>query len=439
MTQARNPSLADCSWMPDRSRALVRALAERTANEAVDFTRRRIDSLVAANRRIHDDECVNLNPAANVMNPAAEALLAAGLGSRPSLGYPGAKHQAGLEAIEEIEIIAAEHAAEAFRARCVDVRCLSGVTANLAVFLSVAAPGDTIIAPPPSIGGHASHLAHGAAGSFGLRVHPAPIEAGRYSVDLTRLREDAIRLRPKLIVIGGSLNLWPPPAREVRRIADECGALVLYDAAHVAALIVGGVWPQPLADGAHVVATSTYKSLGGPPGGLIITDDSELASRIDRVVYPGLTANFDVGRIAALAVTFLDLKTHGKSYADAMLLASRTLAEALDQQGIAVFGRDHGFTGSHQFALEGEPYGGAPIAVATLRRANLLASSIGLPFDRIGIRMGTPELVRRGMSPENMIELAELIGSALRGRNQESTAAEVSAFRRRFSGVAYAG
>src|SRR5580704_9555569 len=128
MTQARNPSLADCSWMPDRSRALVRALAERTANEAVDFTRRRIDSLVAANRRIHDDECVNLNPAANVMNPAAEALLAAGLGSRPSLGYPGAKHQAGLEAIEEIEIIAAEHAAEAFRARCVDVRCLSGVT-----------------------------------------------------------------------------------------------------------------------------------------------------------------------------------------------------------------------------------------------------------------------------------------------------------------------
>ena len=158
-----------------------------------------------------------------------------------------------------------------------------------------------------------------------------------------------------------------------------------------------------------MVATSTYKSLGGPPGGLIITDDSELASRIDLVVYPGLTANFDVGRIAALAVTFLDLKTYGKSYADAMLLASRTLAEALDQQGIAVFGRDHGFTGSHQFALEGEPYGGAPIAVVMLRRANLLASSIGLPFDRIGIRMGTPELVRRGMSPENTIELAELL------------------------------
>jgi glycine hydroxymethyltransferase len=439
MTQAGNPSLGDCSWMPDRSRALVRDLAERTANEAVDFARRRIENLVAANRRIHDEQCVNLNPAANVMNPAAEALLAAGLGSRPSLGYPGAKHQAGLEAIEEIEVIAAEHAAEAFQARCADVRCLSGAMANLAVFVSVAGPGDTIIAPPPSIGGHASHLAQGAAGYFGLKVHHAPIDAGRYSVDLMRLREEAIRLRPKLIVIGGSLNLRPPPTRELRRIADECGALVLYDAAHVAALIVGGAWPQPLADGAHVITTSTYKSLGGPPGGLIITDDSELASRIDRAVYPGLTANFDVGRIAALAVTFLDLKTHGKSYADAMLVASRSLAEALDQQDIAVFGRDHGFTESHQFALEGEPYGGASIAVATLRRANLLASSIGLPSDRTGIRMGTPELVRRGMNAENMIELARLIGSALRGRDPEPTAAEVSAFRRRFGGVAYVG
>ena len=188
-----------------------------------------------------------------------------------------------------------------------------------------------------------------------------------------------------------------------------------------------------------MITTSTYKSLGGPPGGLIITDDNKLNFASTQAVYPGLTANFDVRRIAALAVTLLDLKTHGKSYADAMLVASRSLAQALDQQGIAVFGRDHGLNDLHQFALEGEPYGGASIAVARLRRANLLASSIGLPSDRTGIRMGTPELVRRGMNPENMIELAQLIGSALRGRNQKSAAAEVSAFRRQFSGVAYAG
>jgi glycine hydroxymethyltransferase len=377
-----------------------------------------LERLVELNHQIHDRDCINLNPATNIMNPRAEAMLSAGLGSRPSLGYPGAKYEMGLEAIEQIEVIAAELVAEVFSARYAEVRVPSGAIANLYAFMATCEPGDTIIAPPPSIGGHATHHASSSAGMYRLKTTPAPVDPAKFTVDVDALRSLARDLGPKLITIGASLNLYPHPVSELREIADEVGAVLLFDAAHVCGLIAGGAWPNPLEQGAHIMTMSTYKSLGGPPGGLIVTSEADLARRLDAIAYPGLTANFDAGKTAALALTMLDWQTAGKEYAALMVQTAADLASELATMGLPVFEGGDGPTRSHQFALEAYRWGGGQHAAKLLRQANLLTCGIGLPIapvpnDVNGLRIGTPELVRRGMGPADMPHLASLIAAGL--------------------------
>jgi glycine hydroxymethyltransferase len=347
----------------------------------------------------------------------------------------------GLEAIERIEVMAAELAAEVFGARYVEVRVGSGALANLYVFMATCQPGDTIIAPPAEIGGHVTHHAAGAAGLYGLKTVPAPVHADGYTVDVAALRILAREVKPKLLTIGGSLNLFPHPVSAIREIADAVGAYVLFDAAHLSGMIAGQAWQQPLAEGAHVMTMSTYKSLGGPPGGLIVSDNASLAERLDAIAYPGLTANFDAGKTAALAVSLLDWKAFGLAYGKAMKRTAHALAEALDAQGLPVFARSRGYTQSHQLAVEAARFGGGQTAAKRLRRANLLACGIGLPLpvvdgDNNGLRFGVPEIVRLGMDAPDMPELASLLARALT-EDPDGVASEVSAFRRRFGGLHY--
>ncbi|GAA4636877.1 serine hydroxymethyltransferase [Actinoallomurus vinaceus] len=432
-------SLAFRPWVPAPSEERVRAVSESVADRSAPAVLAEIERLVAENHRIHDVESINLNPATNVMNPRAEALLSAGLGSRPSLGYPGDKYETGLEAIEQIEVVAAELAAEVFGARYAEVRVGSGALANLYAFMATCRPGDTIIAPPPSIGGHVTHHGPGAAGLYGLTTVPAPVAADGYTVDVGALRALAEETRPALITIGGSLNLFHHPIAAIREIADSVGARVLFDAAHLCGMIAGRVWPQPLAEGAHLITMSTYKSLGGPAGGLIVTDDAELTERIDAIAYPGLTANFDAGRTAALAVTMLDWKVAGRAYAETMVATARRLAAELTALGVPLFAAERGATRSHQFAIR-TPDGGQR-AARRLRRANLLACGIGLPTPAVdgdvgGLRVGTPEIVRLGMTEADMPVLASFIARGLDPDTEpETVAAEVTEWRTGFSGV----
>lgn len=390
-----------------------------------------IGGLIEANRRIHEAECVNLNPATNVMNPVAEAALAAGLGSRPSLGHPGEKYEMGLEAIEQIEVIAARLACQVMGAGYAEIRVGSGALANLYAFMATCQPGDAIIVPPPSIGGHVTHARDGAAGLYGLRIHHAPVDAGRYTVDVAGVAELAERVRPALITIGGSLNLLPHPVAELRAVADRVGARLLFDAAHACGMLAGGRWPNPLREGADLVTMSTYKSLGGPPAGLVLTDDEELAARIDAIAHPGLTANFDVAKSAALALSLLDWVDHGPGYAAAMADTAAALAAALEAEGLPVFRTVEGPTTSHQLAVDADRWGGGQATAERLRQANLLASGIGLPTGE-GLRLGTPEIVRWGMTPADMPVLAGFIARGLR-EDPPAVAPEVSAFRSRFT------
>jgi glycine hydroxymethyltransferase len=190
---------------------------------------------------------------------------------------------------------------------------------------------------------------------------------------------------------------------------------------------------------------STYKSLAGPPGGLIVTNDAALAQRLEAIAFPGLTANSDAGRQAALAVTLLDWLSLGAAQARAMVALAQALAGALADAGLRVHAIDRGATSSHQFALEAAAHGGGHAAALRLEAAGFLASAIGLPVPPAaavpgcapGLRIGTPELVRRGVAPADAPALARLIARGLTGPDPARVAPLTRALRARFTGLHY--
>ena len=436
-------SFAAPLWATQTTQNLINVVATKTNGNTASANQAWIEQLAQESHQIHDVRGLNLNPATNLMNPRAEALLSAQLGSRASLGHPGEKYETGLGAIEQIEIITTELACEVFGSTYAEFRVPSGAIANLYAFMATCEPGDTIIAPPATIGGHVTHHVAGSAGLYRLNTVSAPIDVDNYTVDIDALHTLAHSVRPKLITIGGSLNLFAHPTAQVREIADEVGALVLFDAAHLCGMIAGKQWAAPLEHGAHLMTFSTYKSLGGPAGGVVVTNDVSLAQRLDAIAYPGLTANFDAGKTAALGVTLQDWKTVGVAYADMMVKTARALASELDIRGVEVFAKDKGWTTSHQFAIIAAPHGGGQTAARRIAKANLLACGIGLPIDPVdgdlnGLRVGTPEVVRIGMKVEHMSDLADFITRAL-NEDADHTAIgrEVTEWRSQFSGVHY--
>jgi len=436
-------SLKTQSWATAASQELITRIASQVDTKAGADVQKWIEELAQENHRLHDIEGINLNPATNILNPRAEKLLSSGMGSRASLGHPGDKYETGLGAIEQIEIITQELACEVFGSTYAEFRVPSGAIANLYAFMATTEPHDTIIAPPASIGGHVTHHKGGSAGLYRLNTISAPVDQTGYTIDIDALRKLAHEVKPKLITVGGSLNLFHHPIAQVRAIADEVGAKVLFDAAHLCGMIAGKVWPQPLVEGAHLMTFSTYKSLGGPAGGLIVTNDDEIAQKLDAIAYPGLTANFDAAKTAALGITLQDWKSVGRDYAQMMVKTSQALAQHLQNLGVNIFAADKGFTTSHQFAILAAPYGGGQTAARRMGEAGLLACGIGLPIEQVegdlnGLRIGTPEIVRIGMKVEHMQDLAGFIARSLDANVEpKSVQREITEWRKQFSGVHY--
>jgi len=436
------PNLNHRPWVPENCEQYIQDVAAKTAGASSVDIANQIEALAEKNRQIHERDCFNLNPATNVMNPRAEALLSSGIGTRPSLGYPGDKYEMGLEAIEQIEVICAELCAEVFQAKYAEIRVPSGAIANLYAFMALCQPVDDIIVPPASIGGHVTHHQAGCAGLFGLNIHHAPVLADGYTVDVDGLAKLAQKVRPKLITIGGSLNLAPHPVQQIAEIAKGIGAKTLFDAAHQCGIIAGRAWDNPLSQGADIMTMSTYKSLGGPPAGLIVTNDAGIAETLEHIAFPGMTANFDAAKSAALAIAMLDWRDHGQAYATAMVDTAQALAAEMQKLGMPVFETATGPTSSHQFAIRAAGYAGGQAASKTLRQAGFLACGIGLPIEAVegdmnGLRIGTPELVRWGMTPEHMPRLAHLINDALRANDPAGIAADVAKWRSEFDSLHY--
>ncbi len=412
-------------------------LAAQLLAQSLDSLDAQLHESVGTAERLVDHDCINLYAGTNTMNPRAKALLASSIGVRPSLGHPGEKYNKGVHEIEKIEVLALELLKRLFNAPYAEYRVPSGSIANLYAFMATCRPGDTIIAFDDAAAGHPTHHAEGAAGLYGLKVLAMPFDAARMDVDVDGLRRLARDARPKLVIVAGSMCLYPYDVAAVRAIADEVGAWVLYDAAHMGGLIAGGAFQQPLAEGAHLMTGSTYKSFGGPPSGMVLTTEAVLAERLDRIAYPGLTANFDAAKTAALALATMDLLEYGRAYARQMIANAQALAEALAAEGVAVFrpaARD-GFTVSQHVALDARPYGGGNRASEHIERANILFTSIGLPLpavagDANGIRIGTQEVTRWGLREDALREVARLIARVLvRGEAPERVRADALALR----------
>ncbi len=402
-----------------------------------------IERLAHSQTTLTDRACVNLNAATNIMNPRGQALLGSTLGLRPSLGYPGDKYETGLAGAARIEVIAVELARRLFHAAFAEIRVLSGSLANLYAFLALARAGDAVMVIPESAGGHATHHANGAAGLRGLAVHEIPFDPEAMTIDLEGLARRAREIRPRVLVVGASLVLFPYDLEAVRRIADAVGARLLFDAAHLAGLIAGGVFPQPLDHGADVLTMSTYKMFGGPPGGLVLTNDPAIAERLDRIAYPGLTANFDMGRVAALALAEADLLACGTVYAQRCVENARALGTALQAEGFPVVARERGYTRSHHVAVDARPLGGGTGVSRRLESVNILTTGIPLPRppipgDYAGLRLGTQEVTRWGMGPAQMASIARFMARhILHGEPAATVRQEVEAMREGFRTVGY--
>jgi glycine hydroxymethyltransferase len=236
---------------------------------------------------------------------------------------------------------------------------------------------------------------------------------------------------------------WPQPVTEAAAIARESGARLVYDAAHVAGLIAGGTFQRPLDEGADVITCSTYKSFGGPPGGLVLTNDPEIARALDRAAYPQMTANYDAGRLASLAVAEAEVLAFWPEYAEACLANARALAGALAGEGFDVAGAERGFTASHHVAIDARKLDGGEIAARRLEPARILLSQIALPWDRPGrpaggLRMGTQEVARWGLGPREMERIAIWMRRVLLdGEAADRVAREVVELRRNFAEVRY--
>ena len=426
-------------WVPHQSVEFYEEHAARYRQLAPREFDSEVAKALTQHERFIDHECISLYAGTNIMNPRAARFMSSSISSRPSLGYPGDKYETGLGYAEQIEIMAAEILKRIFKCRYVEFRVGSGSLANLYAYMACTKPGDRIMVLPPSAAGHVTHQTEGAAGLYGLEVHPIPFDGERMEVDLVALEQQAKRLRPRLIILGGSLALMPYPVQATRKLADELGANLMFDAAHLSGIIAGGEFQQPLAEGAHLMTCSTYKSFGGPAGGLVLTNEPHLAERLDRIAYPGLTANFDLARTAALVIAACDILEYGPEYARACITNAHTLASSLAERSAPVHGpADRGYTLSHHIALRAAEYHGGTTASRLLERSNILTSGIGLPLPEVpgdynGLRIGTQEITRWGMLPEDMPAVAELLCRVLLdGEEPESVKGDVIAFRERF-------
>lgn len=430
-------------WIPADVAAFISQHAGRYAGMDLNALDAEAHRLIAAHEQLVDRDCINLYAGTNIPNPRGSALLASTIGSRPNLGHPGAKYNKGMVHAEQLEIMLTTLLQRLFKARFAEHRVGSGSLANLYAYMATCKPGDAIMAFSDAAAGHPTHHEIGAAGLYGLKVHDVPFDIARMDIDPDGLRDAALRIRPKLIIVAGSMCLFPYNLAAVRAVADEVGAYVLYDAAHMGGLIAGGRFQQPLAEGADLMTGSTYKSFGGPPSGMILTNSPVLAERLDRIAFPGLTANFDLGRTAAMIIAVMDLLEFGPAYAKACIANAQALAAAMDAEGIAVFrpsGCDQ-FTSSQHVALSAAPYGGGNAASARIEPANILFTSIGLPLPEVpgdanGIRIGTQEITRWGFTPPDMAMIAALTARVLvKNEAPERVKADVTAFRRQFQDI----
>ena len=344
-------------------------------------------------------------------------------------GYPGARYYGGCEIIDQVESLAIERAKELFGAAWANVQPHSGSQANMAVYMALMEPGDTLMGMDLAAGGH---LPHGSKVNFSGKLYKVVsygVRPDTELIDLEEVRRLALEHRPKVIVAGASAypRFWDFKA--FREIADEVGAYLVVDMAHFAGLVAAGLHPNPLPY-AHVVTSTTHKTLRGPRGGLILSNDLELGKKIDKIIFPGIQGGPLEHVIAGKAVAFFEaLQPEFREYSRLVVENAKRLGEELAQRGYRLV---TGGTDNHLFLLDLRPKGlTGKEAEERLDAVGITVNKNAIPFDpkppRVtsGIRIGTPAITTRGFTPEEMPRVAELIDRALMEGPSEALREEV--------------
>jgi glycine hydroxymethyltransferase len=368
------------------------------------------------------------------------------------------RYYQGTKYIDEIETMAREELLALTKARQADVRPISGNAANTAIALGYLRGGDTVIVNSTAAGGH---ISHNTVGVFGRRIqtrgislsldapkhiplHYFPLAEDLYHLDVPKSIDLIQEVKPRLIVLGKSLFLFPDPVKELSAVCRGLEIPVLFDAAHVFGLIVGGQFQDPWREGATWVTASTHKTFPGPQRGVIVADLDGADERTywpaaDRGVFPGSSSNHHLHTLPALLVAIREMREHATAYAAQIVSNARALGRALEDEGVPVEARDYGYTASHQIAVNVASFGGGVPVAQRLEANDIIVNYNLLPLDTdarnpSGLRIGVQEMTRYGMKEGDIQELAGLIAGAIKGSSLKD---EVNKLRERFSTLQY--
>ncbi|ADZ09485.1 Glycine hydroxymethyltransferase [Methanobacterium lacus] len=372
---------------------------------------------------------INLIASENITSKPIKEVLASDLSHRYAEGLPNKRFYEGCKYIDKIENLTVKLSKKLFKAEHVNVQPTSGVVANLASFFALTKPNDTLMALRVPYGGHISHAEVSAAGIRGLKIRPHPFDNKTMNIDADAMKKDILKTKPKLVLLGGSLFLFPHPVEEAKEAADEVGAKVMYDGAHVLGLIAGERFQDPLKEGADLMVGSTHKTLPGPQGGIIFTSN-ELKQTIDNAVFPGVVSNHHLHHVAGLGIACAEMLEFGKDYATQTIKNSKKLAECLYDLDFNVLCPDLDFTESHQLVMDIKSVGSSSEISQRLETNNIIVNKNLLPWDEktetnepSGIRIGTQEITRRGLKESEMEVVANFINEVvINGKNVKNDA-----------------
>ena len=400
-----------------------------------------IESLLEKHNAFREN-CLNLIASENIPSPMVERLLVEDLDRRYG-NYSGIdlhrRSYQGNRFIAEIEELAHQLAKELFGAAHVDLRPLSGNIAGIAATFALGSPGDTVLEVD---NGH--RYAHKLASSplqVELQSIRIPWDGARCNIDLNRTVSLIQQHCPKLVIIGSGLFLFPQPVRELKEAMRKYNpdSYLIYDAAHVMGLIAGKRFQFPLQEGADVVISSTHKTLAGPQGGMILTNDRIIAEKVASAVTPLLVANHHLSRLPALAGTFLEWLACGESHASTIIDNAKALAGALNERGVPLAGAELGFTESHTLLPIVDKFGEGKAIADSLEACHIIAGASRLPAElgTHGLRIGVQEVTRRGMTETDAPEIADCIVDVLHGRSHADVKRRVVTLAQRFNQIRF--
>lgn len=392
----------------------------------------------------------------NIPSPAVREALISDFGNRYAEGWPGERVYAGCIYIDQVELICNSLARQVFGAEFADCRATSGVVANLAIYAAFSNPGDYMMAASIPSGGHISHGKKEHSGTAGL-VHGLNIEHYPFSKEEMTIDVDATKKKieemkrdgkpPRIGMFGGSLFLFPHPVKELSGFMHDQGMYVNYDGAHVAGLIAGGEFQDPLREGVDSMTMSSHKTLWGPQGGIIVSFEKH-ADVIKKAIFPGNTSSHHLHHVAGKAIALAESVEFGKQYAKQVIKNAKALAEALAGHGFGVLGEKRGYTASHQIAVDVTKFGDGGNVEKDLEKAGIILNRQLLPGDIKagrhymhpgGVRIGVPEVTRLGMKESEMKEIANFIKRVVVDKqDQARVAKDVEEFRKQFQTVQYA-